>query len=289
VTEQTGASTVASDPEQRAQQRAEQDRVVTLLGGEWAIIADLLDKLDDEQWSAQALPGWTVHDVLAHLIGTERMLAGTEHPPAPDDSDIGEHVRNDIGKSNEAWVSSMRDRSNADLLADFREVTAERQAGMHAMSVEDFHAPSWTPAGDGTYARFMKIRVFDCWMHEQDIRAAVNLAGNEGGPIAEEALNEVVVALGYIIGKLGGAPDGSSVLIKLTGPVTRDLPVVVDGRAKVVESIEGEPTTSLTMSSSLFLRLAGGREDAEAALSRIEISGDAELGKKLATSLAYTI
>ncbi|HEX9034602.1 MAG TPA: maleylpyruvate isomerase family mycothiol-dependent enzyme, partial [Streptosporangiaceae bacterium] len=178
---------------------------------------------------------------------------------------------------------------NADLLADFRSITAERLASLRAMPVADFNAPSWTPAGNATYARFMQIRIFDCWMHEQDIRAALGTAGNEGGPIAEQALHEVVLALGYIVGKRGGAPDGSRVRISLTGPIERDLYVVVDGRAKVTGTLDGEPTATLTMPSSLFLRLAGGREDAQAALGEVELGGDAGLARQLAVNLAYTI
>lgn len=267
----------------------EKDRVVILLGDEWSIIADLLAGLADGDWSRPALPGWNVHDVLSHMIGTERALAGAEHPKVPEGSDTGDHVRNDIARLNEAWIVTLRERSHAGLLADFRAITAERLASLRAMSPEDFNAASWTPAGDATYARFMQIRIFDCWMHEQDIRAAVGIPGNEGGPIAEQALAEVIAALGYIVGKRGRAPQGCSVLIRLTGPIRRDLRVVVDGRAKVVASIEGEPTASLTLSSALFLRLAGGREDAEAALGRIDLGGDVDLARRLVTNLAYTI
>jgi uncharacterized protein (TIGR03083 family) len=135
----------------------------------------------------------------------------------------------------------------------------------------------------------MQIRIFDCWMHEQDIRVAVGIPGNESGAAAEEALDEVVRALGYIIGKRGRAPDGSSVLIRLTGPVKRDLHVLVEGRARVVEQIEGAPTASLALSSSLFFRLAGGREDGQAAVGGIELGGDTALARQLATNLAYTI
>jgi uncharacterized protein (TIGR03083 family) len=267
---------------------AEKKRVVELLGAEWSVIADLLAGLDDAAWSRSALPGWDVHDVLAHLIGTERMLAG-ERAPDPADISTGGHVRNAIGEANEAWVVALRDRTHADLLDDFRTVTAARLASLRAMSPEEFNAPSWTPAGQATYARFMQIRIFDCWMHEQDIRAAVGIPGNESGTVAEEALGEVVKALGYIVGKRGRAPDRSSVLIRLTGPVQRDLPVVVDGRARVVAAIEGEPTACLTLSSSLFFRLAGGRDHAEAVVGRIELAGDTGLARQVATHLAYTI
>jgi len=217
------------------------------------------------------------------------MLDGGAIPAIPAGSDAGGHVRNDIGKANEAWVIALRHRSHAELLADFRAITGKRLASLDAMSTDEFYRPSWTPAGDGTYGRWMEIRVFDCWMHEQDIRAAAQRPGNEGGPAAEQALAEVVGALGYIVGKRGQAPDGSSVLIRLTGPIERDLYVVTSGRAKVVGALDGEPTATIALPSSLFMRLAGGRKDPAAALGEITLGGDVGLARQLATNFAFTI
>jgi uncharacterized protein (TIGR03083 family) len=269
--------------------QAEKDRLTGLLEDEWSAIADLLSGLSERQWRTSVLPGWTVHDVVAHMIGTERMLAGEEVPAVPADADLGPHVRNDIGKVNEAWIAALRDRPDTDLLADFRSVTTRRLDSLRQMSVGEFNAPSWTPAGQATFARFMQIRIFDCWMHEQDIRAALSLPGHDSGPVAEQALAEVILALGYIVGKRGRAPEGCSVLISLRGPVERELAVVVDGRARVVEALDGAPTASMRLSSDLFMRLAGGREDPQAALASIELGGDEALARQLATSLSYTI
>lgn len=268
---------------------AEKGRLIGLLEDEWSAIAGLLAELDELQWRATVLPGWTVHDVVAHMIGTERMLAGSQAPAVAADADLGPHVRNDIGKVNEAWIAALRDWPDAELLADFRSVTARRLGDLRQMSVEEFNAPSWTPAGQATYARFMQIRVFDCWMHEQDIRAALGLPGHDTGPVAEQALAEVIRYLGYIVGKRGRAPQGCSVRISLRGPIERELAVVVDGRARVVEALDAPPTASLRLSSALFMRLAGGREDPDAALARVELGGDEALARQLATNLSYTI
>ncbi|MGO9456193.1 MAG: maleylpyruvate isomerase family mycothiol-dependent enzyme [Acidimicrobiales bacterium] len=266
---------------------AGKERLVELLGREWGTISSLAASLPEAAWSRPALPGWDVHDVLAHLVGGERMLAGA--PAPPDDLGRAEHVRNPMARLNEAWIVALRPLSPAELLAEFQAVTAERLDALDAMSVEEFDAPSWTPVGDGTYGRFIEIRLFDAWMHEQDIRHAAGVPGNEDGPAAELAVDEVAGALGYIVGKLGGAPDGSTVCIELNGPVHRRLCVVVDGRATVVPSLEAEPTVNLVLSSSLFLRLAGGRVDPESSLGGVELHGDAALGRRLATHLAYTI
>lgn len=270
--------------------QAHKDRVVALLAEEWRAFGDLLQGLSDEQWEQPALPGWTVHDTVAHVVGGERMLSGQPRPPVPADIDGAAHVKNDIAKANEAWVVALRARSHAELLEDYRTVTADRLAALEKATAEEFDAPSWTPVGQGTYGRFMEVRVFDCYMHEQDVRAAVGRPGHEAGPVAEQALHEVVGALGYIVGKRGGAPEGSRVHLALTGPVTSDLYVAVtDGRAKVVDALDGPPTVSIALSSALFLRLAGGRCDPDAALSEIKLGGDDELARRLATHLAYTI
>ena len=109
---------------------------ISLLADEWAVIAELLDGLSAEQWSSTVLPGWDVHDVLAHLAGTEYSLAGAALPDVP--AEVGPHVHNDIGKVNELWVTALRSRSDTELLADFRELTAGRVASLRAM-------PSSTP------------------------------------------------------------------------------------------------------------------------------------------------
>jgi uncharacterized protein (TIGR03083 family) len=285
--QEAGSGADATDAVDGAQ--ADKDHIVSTLGQEWARLADLLAGLPDDAWSTTVLPGWDVHDVLAHLAGTELALSGAELPAPPAGHEAGPHVHNDIGRVNELWVTSLRELSHADLLARFRDVTGSRLATLTAMSVEEFNAPSWTPAGQGTYRRFMQIRIFDCWMHEQDIRSALRQPGHQVGPAADRSLDEVCGALGYIIGKRGRAPDGSSVLIRLTGPIERDLRVVTDGRAKVVDSFDGEPTATIALPSALFFRLAGGREDPVAALDQITLGGDVALARQLVTNLAFTI
>ena len=44
------------------------------------------------------------------------------------------------------------------------------------MSDEEWNAVTMTPTGPDSYGRFMRIRVFDCWMHEEDIRDGVAAA-----------------------------------------------------------------------------------------------------------------
>lgn len=266
------------------------DAVVDALVGEWAALADLLAPLSEQEWlTPSPCPGWTVKDLAAHVIGTELTLEGQASPPLTDELRAQAHIRNDIGAVNEAWVDSFRSRPGTEVLAALREVTGRRAAALGAMSQEDFDADSWTPAGPGSYGRFMQIRVYDCWIHEQDIRAALDRPGHLSGPPAEQSLDEVGRALGFIVGKKAGAPQGSSVEIDLSGPTSRRLFVSVEGRAAVVPALAGEPTATVRMPFDVFMAMASGRIDPDPGAAGVELGGDTDLAGRVVASLNFTI
>ena len=263
------------------------------LVGVWGDLAVLGREISDAEWHAPSpCPGWDVAAQYAHVIGTESMLLGRPNPEV--DPGKPEHVRNDIGGFNEVWVAALAGRSRDEVLGAFEEVASERTEALKAMTEEDFSAQSWTPVGQADYRRFMQIRVFDCWVHEQDVRDAVGRPGGESGPVAEQSVDEIVRALGFVVGKKAGLPADSTVSFRLVGPVTRNLDVaVVEGRAKVVPSTDGPATVTLSLSSSAFCRLAGGRVTPESvldgALGGVEMSGDTELGRRVLSNLPFTM
>jgi uncharacterized protein (TIGR03083 family) len=262
--------------------------LIEQLAETWASIDALAQTLTAREWTtATACPGWTVADQMSHLVGTESMLAGYPGPPAEEATEVPDHVRNDIGRSNEQWVLRYRQSDPNQLLADFRKVTAERLEQLRARSESDWDAPSWTPVGKSTYRRFMQIRVFDSWVHEQDMRRALGKPDHGEGEATEQSIDEIERALGYIVGKRGGAPEGSRVSFELTGPVHRTIHVAIEGRGQVVERLDGPATVTLRMSSDTFAALACGR--AEAAEAMVELEGDQDLGTQIAAHLAFTI
>ena len=254
----------------------------------WSSLGELGASLTDKEWGLPtACPGWPVSAHYAHIIGTESTLLGRPSPGV--DPGRPAHVRNDIGGFNEVWVAALAEVPRVEVMARFTEVTDARRQALAAMDEDNFSEPSWTPVGQADYRRFMQIRVFDCWVHEQDVRTAVDRPGHTGGPVAEQAVDEVARALGYIVGKKAGASEGSSVTFELTGPVSRHLHVVVDGRARVVDRLDGPPTVTVALGSGPFTRLACGRVDPGAVLGDIRLAGDTNLGQRIVTSLPYTI
>lgn len=269
-----------------------QGLTIDALAQELDALDALLADLPAEDWDrATPCPGWDVRANVAHIIGTEWMMAGRPSPELPVDRDAIPHVRNDIGAFNEAWVLAHVGTDPAELLAMLREITPVRLAALRAMSPEGWAAESFTPAGPDAYGRFIRIRVFDCWMHEQDIRDAVGRPGHTTGLPVEVTIDEMAAAMGFAVGKRAGAPDGTSVTFDLTD-IDRRIHVAVDGRAAVVDALDGPATVTLRLGTHAFSRLAGGRVAFDAldpSTDPVEIEGDTALGRQVLSGMAYTI
>ena len=266
-----------------------EDPVVAILAEEWSAIAELGAELRAGEWDLPSeCPGWTVRDLVSHMIGTERSLLGEAAPPAP--VERAAHVRNDVGASNEAWVEARRAQPGEDVLGEFRDVTARRLDQLRSLPPERFDRPGPSPVGEVPYREFMHVRVMDCWVHEQDIRVATGRPGRDGGAPAAIAIARMVSALPFVVGKRAGAPEGASVRFELTATAPHHVDVVVrDGRARA-EDVES-PDAVLVMHGDTFWRLCCGRVSGEAALDAglVAVRGDEDLGRRVAQSMAFMI
>lgn len=253
----------------------------------WSSIAALGASLTEAEWAVPTdCPGWSVQDNLAHIVGIESVLLGRpapEHTP-PD----APHVKNEIGRSNEVWVDWYRARSGPEVLADFREVTAARLAELRAPGA-DFGAESWTPVGPGTVRDLLPFRVFDSWVHEQDMRRAVGRPGGWAGAPAEATMSRGSAVMAIIVGKNVHPPDGTTVVFDVRGPTGRTIALEMDGgRARPIDA-PADPTVRLTLGSETFLRLATGRADPDETLAAgaVELTGDAELGRAIGRAMNF--
>jgi uncharacterized protein (TIGR03083 family) len=234
------------------------------------------------EWETPSLcPDWNVRAVFEHVVGIENALvswvpeAVDAPPPFARASSFAQQA---VGMDAPAFlgqVESVLDRRRQDLIA---------------LDDSDLNRPSWTPVGPGTYGRFMEVRVFDLWVHERDITTPLGRPTDDTGARAEIALAEVERSLGYIVGKKVGLPDGRSVVFHLSGPLERDIAVVVDGRAKVVENLSRADVEVWT-DTLTFMQLACGRIDPQEPIDagRIVWRGDSQFGERAARNLRFTM
>jgi uncharacterized protein (TIGR03083 family) len=245
-------------------------------------IEDLCARIDARQWQAQSLcPDWTARDVVNHLAMMETVMTGwvpSSSEELPNFARVG------------PFTEEMEALDDANFARRVTEIFAVRRDDLAKLTQDNMELPSWTPVGVKTFGRFLEIRVFDFWVHERDVTTPLGWPTDDSGPRAEISLAEVEGSLGYIVGKRVGLPDGSSIVFHLTGPLARDLSVVVDGRAKAVDHV-ASPDVEVTADFVTFMQLACGRIDPQEQIDAGKISwtGNGELGDRAARNLRFTI
>lgn len=248
----------------------------------WRSVIDLCETLSEEEWKRPTgCPGWSVQDNVAHLVDYEARALGR---PAPEGDAVSlPHTKNALGESNEIGVEHRRSRSGAEVLGELREATAARSAQLHALTAEDMQREVITPAGPGTVADMVRLRVMDTWSHEQDIRRAVGRPGHDRGPAVEDAVSYFAGFLPLLVGKRAAPPDGTVVVFEI-GDVHRCAVEMSNGRAGLRDVEGADPTVRLIMPPATFAALVGGRSDTS---DDVTIEGDADLGRRIVDVLAF--
>ena len=264
-------------------------KIVADLDEVWSRLIDLGEEIDESKWSdPTSCPRWSIKDNFTHIIGTELTLLGM---PTPSSDQIDRSiVKNPIGEMNQQWIESMRNWSKREVIDKLAWTTDQRRAAIEKMDGEEFMKLGPSPVGQAPYAKFMQIRIFDCYMHEQDIRQAASLDFYDQGGAAEVSLYESISGMGFVVGKKAKAEEGSVVRFKITGaqPITFD--VVVTEKANLDFELSSNPITTLEVGFIEFTRLIGGRKDNGADYeSHIKVTGDLGLATKIIGSLNFLI
>lgn len=248
---------------------------------------DLLEELDADEWQAQTdLPGWDVKAVASHIAHLEGILAGNPEETA----EVGQpdHVTGLMGLYTEVGVVNRRDASPDAIINEIRSAATARHTTLLADPPTDASAKP-DPIFGGVpwdWRTLLRNRPLDVWMHEQDIRRAVDRPGGMDSPAARHAAEYLAEGLGYVLAKRVGAPPGTTAVLDLAGSAPFAFVVNEAGRGERLDTLPETPTVCLQMEREAFIRLAGGRCDAEPGTVRVE--GDQDLGQRILDALATT-
>jgi uncharacterized protein (TIGR03083 family) len=262
----------------------------TALEETWGALAEVCLELSTNEWALPtSCPGWDVKDQLSHLIGIERAIMGDPVPVWGEP--LGAHVKNDFAATNERFVAVRRALPGPAVRAEFVDVTTTRLAQLHALTAADWAELGWSPVGEVPRAEFMTVRVFDSWVHEQDVRRALDRPGGSGNLASALSLERVSGAMPFVVGKKAGCADGTAVRFDVSGAGddARAFTVVVEnGRARLAGDAGSagaggdvvEPTVTLSLSAIDFVRLGCGRATAAQveAEGGVAVDGDAQVG-----------
>ncbi len=257
----------------------------------WSSIDQLCQPLSPSQYDvATACDGWSVRDVLSHLVGFERMLQGEPVPTL--EFTMPTYVRNVVGEINEQFVEARRSTPGDEVRRELKQVCARSIDRLRSLSDQQWEEVGWSPEGDVPQHRFQETRLLDSWIHLQDLRDALLQPQDDHGVGEEIVVNRFEGALAYVVGKRAGAPDGTTVRINVTGRLARTILIDVSGgRAHAVSVVEGTPTVEITTPVALFWRRAAGRISAPSFLnaSATDVRGDRDLATRIAEGMAVMI
>jgi uncharacterized protein (TIGR03083 family) len=231
--------------------------------------------LSQAEWKLPTeCPGWTVQDVVSHLIGFELALMGEPEPEheLPDGLD---YLRNDTMRRLELPVDLRRSRPGSAVLAEFSAVIDRRLRQLRELAASgadpEVDSLIWGPR---PLSKLMPTRVFDAWAHEQDVRRATGRHGGLDSPAAQATRQFLTRALPHMVSK-AGLPTGTAVRFEVTGPVRIEQTVGA-----------GQPQLVLRLDWETFVRLACGRVHPDQA--KVAADGDPDQVRSLLATLVVT-
>jgi uncharacterized protein (TIGR03083 family) len=263
---------------------------VDIWRGACADLVALARSVDDLSWDFPTdLPGWSVHDVMAHCSALECELAGDEPLPAEVDGDAA-HIRNARGVYTESGVVARRGFGKQRLIDEFDDAVRRRAAMLADEPLDDpAGQPPITPGGiEWDWQTLLRNRIVDIWVHDQDIRRAVGKPGDQDTPAAAFVQDVFGHAMPYVLAKRAQASPGTSMVVDITGPVPAVYAVAVndDGRGVPVGADDLDPTVRLTMSTETFAMLAAGRRRPDEL--PVAVGGDTTLADRVIHDMVVT-
>jgi uncharacterized protein (TIGR03083 family) len=229
----------------------------------------LLEDLNDTQWETEVLPGWRTREVAAHLVSTDEasltgkfLLWGLKQKPMPE-----------IEHWNEGQVPKWADRPIPELLQGL-EKWGRRFARVASMPPKRLASLTF-PSGFGRVSLLWlaMLRIYDEWVHVEDLRRALSLP-DDGGVDTLPAAAKFMLA-GIPIQTLREIPPGAAGTLAIgfvdvdTPPLCIDLGTRRFGIGLPADAHIKGPAASLIM-------VAAGRDpwrEVEAA-GHLRISGD---------------
>ncbi|MEI8259900.1 MAG: maleylpyruvate isomerase family mycothiol-dependent enzyme [Actinomycetes bacterium] len=244
--------------------------------------SELVAGLSPAQWNSPSpCPGWSVGDLVAHTVDIEERMAGVPQPDYEPDWDALPHVT-ESGRRMEPGVDRRRGLDRSVVLDQLSVVSATRSAQVADLDPE---ATIVSPFGrEITLSVMMRMRIFDVWVHEQDIRVALNLPGNlttVGGQVTQSMIIE---SLPRTWAKSAAAPEGSVLCVDVIGS---DLPRTVwvrageEGRGEFLDTRPENIDVTIMGTWPALLAAATGRSSD----TRLNVQGDAKLAQALVSNL----
>ncbi|MEU2790148.1 maleylpyruvate isomerase family mycothiol-dependent enzyme [Streptomyces sp. NPDC007100] len=253
-----------------------------LFAPEQAALMSTLRGLAPADWGREAVPGWSVRDLAAHLLGDfyGRLARDRDgHPDGPAFAP-GETLERFIHRINQEWVEACRRVSPAALVD-----TLDLVGGQVARFFEatDPDAPSlgvsWAGADPAPMWLDSARDLTEFWTHRQQIRHAVGQATDPDPRLLSVVLDTFLRALPHTLRQVD-APAGTQVRVSVEGPAGGAWTATATGsRWSLAAPQTGRPAAAVHLDAETAWRLCTRGIQPEAAFARARVDGDRVLAE----------
>mgnify|MGYP000004509222 FL=1 len=246
-----------------------------------AAFSETVAQVSDDDFSAPSLlPGWTIGDIIAHIAALEVELSGEPLPAHEPDWDTLPHADDLFSRYTEIGVDYRRGWTPSEVRTELAEAFATRAEQLTTGPQESDRRVTGVGGIERSFGRVLRMRCFDIFLHDLDIRDALDMPAPDLGEGAHVAAGLMADSLGYVWVKRAGAEPGDVLHFVVTGWIDAWVGVGDDGRGRAVEP--GTAQVTITMEPLDFLRLGSGRR-ADPATAVVQ--GDATRAAAVLTGL----
>ncbi|MDT0480129.1 MULTISPECIES: maleylpyruvate isomerase family mycothiol-dependent enzyme [Streptomyces] len=253
-------------------------------------ISELVTPLVEGEWNRRTpCPGWSVRDVVSHVIGLDCEMLGDPRPIHTLPRDLF-HVTNDHQRYMEMQVDVRRHHTAPEMTSELEYVVIRRNRQLRNDSRDPGTKVRGPLSTEVTLADSMRQHAFNVWVHEQDLRTALGRPGNLDSPGAHIARDVLLEALPDIVAVKADAPRSSAIVFDVHGPIEflRTIRVDIQGRGTLETAPALGPAATLTLDWETYVRLACGRVTLESVADRVKAEGDPELTSAILRNFTVT-
>ena len=254
-------------------------------------ISELVTPLVEGEWSRRtACPGWSVRDVVSHVIGVETEMLGDPRPIHSLPRDLF-HVTDELSRYLEVQVDVRRCHTAPEMTSELEYTLIRRSRQLRNETRQpDTRIRGPLMGREMTLEHALRMRAFDVWVHEQDLRRALGEPGNLDSPGAFVARDVLLEGLPKTVARDAGVPAGSAVVFDVNGPLEflRTVRVDEQGRGSVDGRPSLGPAVTFTLDWETYTLLACGRVRPGAVADRIKTEGDERLADSILRVFSLT-
>ncbi len=263
--------------------------VLDLFPQERKLLLELFSHLSEEDWEKPTVcPGWTVKDIGLHLLGDDiGYLSGhRDHFSNPffrnKDMRTWESLVTNLNEANELWVKAA-ERISPKLLSDLLTLTGkqfhEYLQSLDPMAING--TVSWAGPDPAPVWLDIAREYTERWLHQQQIRDAVNIPGLKERRFFHPILDTFVRALPHTYRDVPVA-DMTVIQFVVTGEAGDVWYLVGEAnRWFLYTGVERQPDAVVTMDQETCWRLFTRGMNKGQARGNTTIKGNQRLGEKI--------